>query len=363
MKIRSVETMIVEIPFDDGGKGEGITPTTWNTLETVLVKVEDEDGVVGWGEGFGYFCADATKYMLDRNLAPLTVGMDVSSVPAWNLLMQRRLHLFGRYGVTMFAISGLDMALWDLTAKRAGVPLRDLLGPGRAERLNFYASLVRYGDPLVAPAISEAALADGFTDLKLHEITMADIRACRQAVGDHVPISVDVNGAWSESEAAVNASALAAGGYTWLEEPIFPPEAFDALAALRRPGLPLAAGENWCTAVQFAAAADAGAADLLQPSVTKVGGVSEFLAVADLAEERSLGLLAHSPYFGPGLFATMHLAAARPSVGQLEYLYVKREASLADVGPVQAGGYLNLPTGPGLGFEPDPDVVRRYRRA
>src|SRR5690606_7004480 len=124
-----------------------------------LVRVEDDNGLIGWGEGFGYFCADATKYMIDRNLAPLTVGTVVDDIPAWNRSMQRRLHLFGRYGVTIFAISGLDMALWDLAAKRAGVPLRDLLGPGREERLQFYASLVRYSDQLVAPATCEQALA------------------------------------------------------------------------------------------------------------------------------------------------------------------------------------------------------------
>ncbi len=325
MKIRSVETMIIEVPFDDGGRGEGITPTTWNTLETVLVRVEDEDGLVGWGEGFGYFCADATKYMLDRNLAPLTVGTVIDDIPAWNVSMQRRLHLFGRYGITIFAISGLDIALWDLKAKRAGVPLRDLLGPGRKEQLNFYASLVRYADQVVAPATSERALADGFSDLKLHEITLPDIAACRQAVGSDVPIAIDVNGNWSQAEAR--------------------------------------AGENWCTAQQFTAAADAGAVNIVQPSVTKVGGVSEFLAVTQLAEQRSLGLLPHTPYFGPGLFATMQLAASLPLVGQLEYLYVEREATLADLGPLHSGGDLALPSGPGLGFEPDPDVIRRYRRA
>lgn len=363
MKIRSVESMIVEVPFDDGGRGEGITPTTWNTLETVLVRVQDDDGVVGWGEGFGYFCADATKYMIDRNLAPLTVGTVIDDIPAWNLEMQRRLHLFGRYGITIFAVSGLDIALWDLKAKRAGAPLRDLLGPGRKEQLNFYASLVRYADQVIAPEVSGRALADGFTDLKLHEITLDDIASCRQAVGSEVPISIDVNGNWSQEEAKANASVLADGGYTWLEEPIFPPEDFAALNALSSDVLPLAAGENWCTAQQFTAAADADAVNILQPSVTKVGGVSEFLAVTELAEQRALGLLPHSPYFGPGLFATMQLAAALPHVGQLEYLYVEREADLADLGSLLPGGNLSLPAGPGIGFEPDPDVVRRFRRA
>jgi L-alanine-DL-glutamate epimerase-like enolase superfamily enzyme len=363
VRIRSVDTTIVEIPFRDGGRGEGITPTTWRTLETVLVRIEDDEGVVGWGEGFGYFTADATKAMIDRNVAPLTAGATIDDIPAWNLLMQRRLHLFGRYGVTVFALSGVDLALWDLRARRAGVPLRDLLGPGRRASVPCYASLVRYGDTTVAPRVCEGALADGFSDLKLHEITRRAIDACRDAVGADVPMSVDPNGAWEQDEAAGHVTYLAERGHSWVEEPIFPPEDFRALAALRGRGIPIAAGENWCTRVQFDAAAAAGAVDIFQPSVTKVGGVSEFLLVAELAAERGAAMLPHSPYFGPGLFTSLHLAAALPAVGQLEYLYVEREATLADLGPIAPGGLLRLPGGPGNGFEPDHAVVRRYRRA
>src|SRR5690606_7665676 len=112
---------------------------------------------------------------------------------------------------------------------------------GREERLQFYASLVRYSDQLVAPATCEQALADGFTDLKLHEITMPDIDACRRAVGDTVPMAIDVNGNWSQAEAVANAQALARGNYTWLEEPIFPPEDHAALNELGTHGIPIAA--------------------------------------------------------------------------------------------------------------------------
>ncbi|CAN5738261.1 mandelate racemase/muconate lactonizing enzyme family protein [soil metagenome] len=363
MRIRSVETTIVEIPFRDGGRGEGITPTTWRTLETVLVRVEDDDGVVGWGEGFGYFTADATKAMIDRNVAPFAVGATIDDVPAWNLMVQRRLHLFGRYGITLFALSGVDLALWDLRAKREGKPLRDLLGPGRRTSIPCYASLVRYGDDVIAPETCLRALADGFTDLKLHEITLRDIDACRDAVSAGVPISVDVNCNWDVADAHRMVAHLAEHGHSWVEEPIFPPEDFLVLASLRGRGIALAAGENWCTSVQFEAAANAGAVDVLQPSVTKVGGVSEFLRVAELASARGLGLVPHCPYFGPGLFTSLHLASALDVVGQLEYLYVEREATLADLGPIGPGGHVRVSDAPGNGFEPDPDVIRRYRRA
>ena len=364
MKIRSVVTSIVDIPFRDGGKGQGIGPTTWNTLEIVLVKVTDEDGFVGWGEGFGYFVTDATKAVVDRMIAPVLVGTEVDDVRAWNLATQRRLHLFGRYGVTMYAISGVDMALWDLQAKRAGVPLYALLREDAVAReIPFYASLVRYADDDVAPRTCVEALERGFHDLKLHEITLPHVRACRAAVGDGVPMSVDVNCNWGDAFARDAIAPLIEQGASWLEEPIFPPEGYAQLAALRGHGLLIAAGENWCTSVQFEHALAAGAVDLAQPSVTKVGGISEFLAVAELCARAGVPLLPHSPYFGPGMQASLHLATALPGVRQLEYLFVQPDAWLVPLGaPGPAGGFAAAEA-PGLGFEPDPSVLARYRRA
>lgn len=364
MKIRSVETWIVDVPFHDGGKGQGIGPTTWNKLEIALVRVEDEDGFVGWGEGFGYFVTDATKAVVDRMIAPVLVGTVVDDVPAWNLATQRRLHLFGRYGVTMYAISGVDMALWDLKAKRAGLPLYRLLSAdATAREVPFYASLVRYADDAIAPRTCVEALERGFRELKLHEITVPHVRACREAVGDGVPMSVDVNCNWSEDEARAAIEPLAELGVSWLEEPTFPPEGFAPLRRLRGRGLPIAAGENWCTTVQFEAALAAGAVDLAQPSVTKVGGVSEFVAVHDVCRRAGIDLLPHSPYYGPGMQASLHLATALPGVRQLEYLYVHPDAWPMPLGePGPAGGYA-ASDAPGLGFEPDPAFLARYRRA
>jgi L-alanine-DL-glutamate epimerase-like enolase superfamily enzyme len=362
VNIRSVETMIVDIPFTDGGKGEGITPTTWNRLEILLVRVTDDQGNVGWGEGFGYFVVDAAKAIVDRMIAPLLAGRSVTDVPAWNRENQRRLHLFGRYGVTLFAVSAVDMALWDLAAKRAALPLYRLLG-GERRDVHFYASLVRYADRVLAASVCERALADGFTDLKLHEITIPDVAACRRAAGDAVPISVDVNCAWDEATARSMLAPLADLGVSWLEEPVFPPEDMPTLARLRGAGVPIAAGENWCTRVQFGAALTAGAIDIAQPSVTKVGGVSEFLAVAADCAAADVPLQPHCPYFGPGFFASLHLAAALPGVRQLEYLYVDPDAWLAPLPAWRPGGHMAPSEAPGIGFEPDPVVLRRYRRA
>ncbi|WAH60746.1 mandelate racemase/muconate lactonizing enzyme family protein [Pseudomonas silvicola] len=364
MKIRSVQTRIVEIPFTDGGKGQGITPSTWNTLETVLIRVEDTDGNIGWGEAFGYFIADATRSVVEHRIKPLLEGSTVDSIDAWSQLTQRQLHLFGRYGVTMFAISGVDMALWDLYAKRAGKPLYKVLGEGEKTRLSTYASLVRYNDTEVAPAVCRKALDEGFDSLKLHEINMAPIEACHRATAGQVPISVDVNCSWDMASARDNLQRLRQmGNISWLEEPIFPPEDFAALNSLRNPQVPIAAGENWCTEQQFRQAMQAGAVDYIQPSVSKVGGISEFRHIMHTAERHQIGVLPHSPYFGPGFLATLHLAAAFPQMLQVEYLYVDPAAWLIDLQPIRQGAEFVLSDQPGIGLAPDEAVVQQFLRS
>lgn len=364
MKIRSVSARVVEIPFQSGGKEATLTPTTWHTLETVLVRVEDTDGNVGWGEAFGYFIADATLAVIERLVKPLLEGTSVESVEEWNRRTQHQLHLFGRYGITMFAISGVDMALWDLKAKRNKVPLYRLLGHGNRTTLSMYASLVRYGDASVATRICQQALDDGYRNIKLHEADMACVEACHRSVDGRALISIDVNCGWDAAATRTYVERLKQmGGIEWVEEPVFPPEDFALLASLRTPEVPLAAGENWCTAVQFKQAIVAGAVDYVQPSVSKVGGVTEFVAIAEEARRHRVGLLPHSPYFGPGFLVTMHLAAAFPETMQLEYLYVDPAAQLIDLSPIRTRTDMRLTDASGIGLEPDEAVISRFVRA
>ncbi len=361
MKIASVRTHQIAIPFSDGGRGEGIGPSRWHRLDLLLVEIRDEEGNIGWGEGFGYFVTDATRAIVDRLLAPSLIGSTITDVASWNLAAQQQLHLFGRYGVTLFGISAVDLALWDLQAKRAGLPLHRLL-TDRSDRLSipFYASLVRYADVDLIAQKSSAALEDGFSSLKLHERTLPEIRAARRAVGRGVPLSVDVNCAWSVEAARDAIPSLRALGVSWLEEPVFPPEDAAMLASLRGGGVPIAAGENWSTATQFRTMLAEQAVDFAQPSVTKLGGISEFVRVARVCDEHDVALLPHSPYFGPGFFASLHLAAALPSVRELEWLYVKPEAWLVPIDHRKHPGHVAVPESPGLGFEPDPDILARY---
>jgi L-alanine-DL-glutamate epimerase-like enolase superfamily enzyme len=251
--------------------------------------------------------------------------------------------------------------LWDIAAKAKGVPLHRLLGGGKRERIPAYASLLRIGKPEAIAGECQAARRLGYSAIKLHETTVPAVFAAREAVGAGVPLMVDMNCPLDRASAISFAQACRAAQPMFLEEPVWPPEDFATLAEVRaRGGLDIAAGENACTAYQFRQMMDAGAVSHAQPSVIKVGGVTEFLKVATLADEFGVKLIPHSPYFGPGFLATLHLMSLREQ-GLIEVFYMKRAACLWR-GRIDAdtNGNIEVPQGPGLGYEPDTDVMKRY---
>jgi L-alanine-DL-glutamate epimerase-like enolase superfamily enzyme len=296
-------------------------------------------------------------------IAPIALGQDAADIAGLHATIQKRLHIFGRFGITAFALSGLDIALWDLAGKAAGKPLHALLGGARRERLACYASLLRYADSKLAARYCEQALGEGFSAIKLHEVSEPVIAAARASVPREVALLLDVNCEWSVDQAIAVGKRLAPLGLEWFEEPVFPPEDGAGLHAVGKAcGIPIAAGENCCFATQFAALFDARAVQVAQPSVTKVGGITEFRRVAALADERKVRLAPHSPYFGPGALATLHLIAALAQEARFEYFYLRAEASLYGEALAPRNGELSVPRGPGLGIEPDAEVLRRYRK-
>jgi L-alanine-DL-glutamate epimerase-like enolase superfamily enzyme len=358
--IASVETQVLRIPFVDGGAGRGITPNRWNALDIVLVRVGTASGLVGWGEGFGYTCQNATAQLLRDMVGPWAIGRNSTDPAQVNRDAQLAFHLFGRFGITIFAISALDTALWDIAARREGVSLSRLLGARVRESVRAYASLVRYGTPELVRHFSKKALSEGYTDLKLHEIEEACIAAGRTAAPD-ATITVDANCQIGRARMLAMAPFLKAQRIDWLEEPTFPPEDTGPWQEAAALGLSIAAGENLCTLEGFLPLMPSLA--VVQPSVTKVGGITEFLRVAEAARAMGKRLAPHSPYFGPGYWATLQLAAVLPEFDLFEYLYVEPEAWCGLAAPLVKGGAIAIPDTPGLGFEPDPDVVGKYRTA
>ena len=362
MKIAQVEAIPLSIPFTFGGSAYRLGASSRLALDFCLVRVTTDDGLVGWGEAFAYSSRMAVVAAVRDMVAPLAIGQDAGDIAGLSRKLQQSLHIFGRYGITMHALSGLDIALWDIAGKRAGKPLHQLLGGTVRTSIPAYASLLRYGDAALVAQYAARAVGEGFAAIKLHEIDETVVAAARAAVPGEVPLMFDVNCAWSLDAAQPICARLAHHAPHWIEEPVFPPEDFAALKRLREyAGVALAAGENWCTVTQFRHALDAGAVDIVQPSVTKLGGVSEFVKVAALARERGVRVAPHSPYFGPGAIATLHLLTTLPEPAWFELYYLEAEAALFGEALKPAHGVMTIPQGPGLGVEPDADVITRYR--
>jgi L-alanine-DL-glutamate epimerase-like enolase superfamily enzyme len=364
MKIESIESLVVCIPYTTGGSADADAwgGTTWKTADALLVKVTTDAGIVGWGEAFGYNVIPATRSAIDQMIAPLLVGRDATRIESLMLDVQQKLHIFGRGGPVIFGLSGIDIALWDIAAKAAGVPLHRLLGGARADRLPCYASLIRYTDPAIVAANTVRAVAEGFRHVKLHEIEVAPTRAAREAAGEGIDLMLDVNCPWSRQEAREMAARLRPFNLRWLEEPVWPPEDYAGLAQVRaQGGIATAAGENNATLMQFQHLLAAGAVDYVQPSPIKMGGVSELCKVFTLATAHGVTVMPHSFYDGPGFLAGVHVNAALGQGSLVEWRYFDLEARLYGERFVPRGGSVEVPQGPGLGADPDEAVIRRYR--
>lgn len=362
MKIARIDSHSIKVPFTFGGNPTGYGGRNWTTNNILLVRVETDTGIVGWGEAFCYGCGDAVNAALHNMVAPIAIGQDARDIAGLSYDLQQKLHLFGRYGLTIFALSGLDIALWDVAGKAANLPLYRLLGGARRDGLPAYASLLKYRDPEKVAARVKQAVGEGYRHIKLHETEEAEVRAAREAAGPDVALMVDTNCPWTPEQARHMTLKLRQYDMHWLEEPIFPPEDFAAIARLREgTGVAMAAGENLCTSFQFRDMFAAGAVDYAQPSVTKVGGITEFLKVAALCDTAGVTLMPHSPYFGPGFLATLHLLAARGTPGgMVERYHMDLEASLYGELVLPVNGKFVVPEGPGLGRDPDPNVIKTY---
>ena len=364
MKIEALEVFVLRIPFSVGGKSAA---GAWGkgglqAADSLLLKVTTDTGLVGWGESFGFTAIPAVKAAIETMIAPACIGMDASRIEAIGQELQRRFHIFGRSGAVMFGLSALDIALWDIAGKAAGVPVHAMLGGARRDALPAYASLIRYADSELMAANVRRALADGYRSLKLHEVDLAVIAAAREAAGNEVEITLDVNCPWTLQEAIDTAAKLEPVNLRWLEEPVWPPENYQGLAALRgHTRTPIAAGENASTLIEFQQMLACGAVDIIQPSPAKMGGISELRKVMALANAHNVAVMVHTFYDGPGLLASIHATAALGDEGSMvEWRYFDMEADLYGGALRPRNGYVEVPAGPGLGLEPDPEVIRRY---
>jgi L-alanine-DL-glutamate epimerase-like enolase superfamily enzyme len=355
--IRSVQCLRMRLPFHHWADPPLFAGRPRSTLDSALVRVELDNGLVGWGEAYGGEL-DATAAMVAARVAPLACGRDATDMSLTHGL-ERTLHNLGRSGPLLHALSGLDIALWDLRGKLEGVPLYQLLGGAKRTRIAAYGSLLQYcGNVENVRRNVQRALDAGFGQVKLHERTVESVAAARDVAGAAVPLMVDTNCAWHRDEAIRAVQAMAAFSPLWVEEPIWPPEDHDALVALKAAtGVPLATGENATSRFEFERLLACGAADYLQPSAIKSGGVSLLHDVSRACSASGRRFSPQSAFFGPGFLATLHVLAAHPQEMAAERIYCELgHTPYAATVPMERGAF-TLTDQPGLGADPEPELL------
>ena len=363
MVIAEIKTFPLRIPFKPGRESAASAwgPKGLNVVDTLLTRVTTDDGLVGWGESFGFLGLPATRTAIDEIIGPLCIGQDPARIGPLMLDLQKKLHVFGRGGPLTHALSAVDIALWDIVGKATDVPVHQLLGGATALDLPSYASLDAYGDPGVVRRAVRRAVDAGFTGVKLHERQLPIIIAASEEAGPDVDLMVDVNCAWTVDQTLAYAKKLRPLNLKWLEEPVWPPENYSGLAEVRRAGVPIAAGENIGTLMDFDRLLDSAAVTYVQPSPAKMGGVTELTKAFALASLRNVPVMPHTFYDGPGLLAALHATAALGTVDtMIEWRFFDLEAQIYGDQLTLNRGRISVPSGPGLGMDPDPDVITTY---
>lgn len=355
--IGQVEVIPLRIPFDHWAPHPLFGGQPRKTIDTILVRVTASNGIVGWGQIY-YGGWQAAIPALTEWVLPLVINQDVADIGLqWRV--ERILQNLGRSGPVIHAISGIDIALWDIRGKLAGMPVHALLGGRKRERVPVYASLLQYNGSVDDVSRNvERALGRGYRQIKLHEKTLATVSAARKVMGFDIPLMVDCNCAWPAEQAIGAAMEMAPCDLMFIEEPIWPPEDFVTLARLRKEtGIPTATGENASNEMDFPAMVAAGAADYVQPSATKIG-LTALWKAAQAVEKAGATCIPHAPYFGPGFLASLHVLAAKERDSALERFFCDLAMMpYASTVPIE-NGFVRVPDAPGLGADPEPELMR-----
>jgi len=341
-----------------------------SSRSAVFVRVEDKEGHVGWGEvwcNYPTIGAEHRALLIQSVFAPLLVGQRFTSpFEAFNVLTDMTAILgiqSAEPGPLAQCVAGIDIALWDMTARRADLPLWKLLG-GESSHINVYASGLNPDGPEKLAALG---LSQGHRAFKLkvgfgHERDVANLKALRNVIGD-LPLMADANQSWGIDTAIEMTERFASFKLNWLEEPIRadrPWSEFKHLASHTSIGL--AAGENLFSSIAFEQAIDSNALQVVQPDVAKWGGISGCLPIAKKIIASQLRYCPHYLGAGIGLRASAHLLAAVGGNGMLEIDANPNPLRTLMSGSIEQvlNGQVNIGDSPGLGLIPDFQMLSSY---
>ena len=370
MKITAIQAIPLSFRLPEGKTVTmGVGSTT--KRDAIIVRVQTDEGITGYGEAHPGRSPGAITSLIHSTIAPMLVGMQATDVVgAWQRVHRMQLSSHGLGAGAALALSGIDMALWDIRGKAAGMPLYALLG-GTRRRLPAYAGGIALG---YQPKESLADEAQGYIErgyralkLRLGDSAAVDVERVlhvRKALGDGVDILSDANTAYTMADARRVLPVLADIRAGWLEEPF----ACNDFASYREaakitPLVPIAAGENHYTRFEFAQLLEAGAVQVWQPDLSKCGGITEGVRIAAIASAWRIPINPHSSATGLNHAATLHFMAATENAGYFEAC-VSKFNPFRDMfgGTFEIGrdGCVEPPSGPGLGVEVDESLFEKY---
>jgi L-alanine-DL-glutamate epimerase-like enolase superfamily enzyme len=370
VRIASVEAFPTSFPVPPGG-GVALGVGRAVKRDAVVVKVTTDDGIVGWGESHHGRAHTAVAALIETTLRRLVVGMEATdTVGVWAKIYKGQLASHGMGAGCALAMSGLDMALWDIRGKAAGLPLYKLLG-GASRPVPAYAGGVALGYQPPEELVEEARphMEAGYRAVKLRvgDTVPDDIsrmEAVRKAFGDEVDILTDANTAYSLEQARRVMPAMDALNIGWLEEP-FPPHDHRCYREAKGFGrTPLAVGENHFTRFEFAPLLEQGAVGIWQPDLSKCGGITEALRIAAMASAHKIPVHPHSSMTGINQAATIHFLCALDNAGYFEADISKanlfRDALVPTPWRIGADGTVRPLEAPGIGVEVDEDWLHAH---
>jgi L-rhamnonate dehydratase len=372
MRIVDVEAVLLRQPSDiDATAADG-------SQDALIVRIHTDEGITGIGEVdsmpvVAKAAIEAPRaHRIANGLASLLIGEDPADIGRlWQRMYEGSMY-FGRRGAVLHALSGLDIALWDIAGKLAGKPIHALLGGARRDRIQAYASTLMPDTPADAARVVETQLGSGFHALKLGygplgrdaDLDVALVRAAREAGGDGFDLMIDIGLTWpSAREGIERARRMAEYRPTWIEEPFLPDDHEKYAALARAIDVPLAAGEQESTLPDFERIIDRCGIEVVQPDVTRAGGITETMRIADLVRRRGRRCVLHAWSTGIVKAASLHVLAAMDEAEWFEDCVQETELNqrlVAEQFPVK-DGMVAVPTAPGLGISLDEEVLEACR--
>lgn len=350
----------------------------YKTRGSCIVEIETRDGIVGWGECYGP--AHVARAFIETQFAPRVIGRDAFDADVIWEDLYNRIKDYGSTGMAISAISGIDIALWDIMGQVCDKPIHKLMGGAHRTSVQAYATGMYFidMDRLIEEAVEEAHgyVADGFTAIKM-KVGLGSLKrdidrvaAVRRAIGDDVNLMVDANHCFTVPAAIQLGRELERLNVAWFEEPISPEDLEGYVTVTSALDMAVAGGENSFTRWGFRDILSRKAMDIIQPDVCAAGGLSECRKIAAMATAHGVECVPHAWGSVIGVAATLHFLASLPdqppSFRPMPLLFEFEQCEnpfrdeLARQPIIQERGVVSVPDGAGLGIEVNRAVLKKY---